>query len=396
MPFAKRVSRLMPSLTLAIDAKAKALKKAGQPVISFGAGEPDFDTPQHIQEAAIKAMHDGMTRYTPAAGLLELRQAVADKYTGQYKLPVTAKNVVISCGAKHALYNLFQVLVDDGDEVLIPAPYWVSYPDMVRLAGGVPVIVPTTEKSGFCVTAELLDEFVTPRTKLLVLNSPSNPTGAAYDRRALSGLAHFVLKHNLLAISDEIYEHLLYDGFEFTCFAAISEELKNNVVVVSGVSKTYAMTGWRIGWTVGPEKVMDMLANLQSQSTSNPTSFAQSGAMAALQGPQDCVKQLCEAFAQRRRYMLDRLARIPRISCFPPQGAFYAFPRVDAYYGKKDGDKTIAGSLTLSEHLLEKVLVAVVPGIGFGLDANIRLSYATSMAQIEEGLNRIEKALIAL
>ena len=396
MKLANRVSELTPSITLAVSAKAKALKAQGHDVVAFGAGEPDFDTPDHIKEAAIKALHDGMTGYTPAAGLPALREAVAEKYQGVYDLPVTGKNVVISCGGKHALYNIFQVLINKGDQVLIPAPYWVSYPEMVRLAEGEPVLVPTTEETGFRVTVDQLRQVCTARTKILIINSPSNPTGAAYPPAELKAIAEFAIEKNLLVISDEIYEHLVYDDFKFVCFPTLSEELLSRVIVVSGASKTYAMTGWRIGWTVGPEEIIEMLGRLQSQSTSNPTTFAQFGAIAALRGSQDCVQTMLQAFAERRRYILERLRQIPGIECNQPEGAFYAFPKMNAYYERSADEQTITGSLSLANYLLDSCKVAVVPGVGFGADENIRLSYATSMPQIEEGLNRIEKALLTL
>jgi len=393
MKLADRVSRLQPSITLAITAKANAMKAEGLDVVAFGAGEPDFNTPPHIQEAACEAMRDGMTRYTPAAGTPALRKAVADSYQKLYGLSYGPKNVIISCGGKHALYNIFQVLLNPGDQVLIPAPYWVSYPEMVRLAQGEPVIVPTTEETGFRVTVEQLREHVNDHTKILVLNSPSNPTGAAYHRSDLEAIATFALEKKLLVISDEIYEHIVYDGYQFHCFPTLDKELMDHVIVVSGASKTYAMTGWRIGWSVGPEKIMEMIGRLQSQSTSNPTSFAQAGALAAVEGPQDCIGMMLEAFAARRRYIVDRLQAIDGVECHVPEGAFYVFPRVDAFY-RKDGP--VHDSLSFCDYLLEKVRVAAVPGIGFGQDANIRLSYATSMEQIEEGLNRIEQAIAEL
>jgi aspartate aminotransferase len=396
MKFASRVTKLEPSITLAVTARANAMKAKGEDVVAFGAGEPDFDTPAHIQEAAIKAMRDGLTRYTPALGLPALRAAVAEKYSAFYHYPTTPKNVAISCGGKHSLYNVFHALVERGDEVLIPAPYWVSYPEMVKLAGGVPVIVETDEDTGFRVTVDRLRAYTTDRTKILLINSPSNPTGAAYHRKELEAIAEFVLENDLVLISDEIYEHLVFDDFEFVCFPTLAEELRERTVVVSGASKTYAMTGWRIGWTVAPEGLIEMMGRLQDQSTSNATSFAQAGAIAALKGPQDCVKTMCAAFAERRAYMMRRLAELPNVACCVPQGAFYVFPKVSACYGRQAGGRAVDGSVALSEYLLEKVKVAVVPGIGFGADANIRLSYATSMQQIEKGLDRIAEALGAL
>ncbi|HPM78822.1 MAG TPA: pyridoxal phosphate-dependent aminotransferase [bacterium] len=389
MKIAARCRSLAPSITLAVSAQAKALKAQGQDIVAFGAGEPDFDTPEHIKEAAIKALRDGVTRYTPAAGMPVLREAVAAFYQDNYGLPAKAGNVVITCGGKHALYNIFQLLLERGDEVLIPAPYWVSYPEMVTLAEGVPVIVPTTEDSDFRVTVDLLREYATERTRVLIVNSPSNPTGAAYTREQLLELGRFAIEKDLVIVSDEIYEKLVYDGFEFTCFPTLSAELRARTVVVSGASKTYAMTGWRIGWAVGPEDFITKMNFLQSHSTSNPTSFAQSGALAALQGPQDCVAMMVAAFADRRKYILERLAALPGVTTFAPQGAFYVFPKFEAYYGQSAGGVEIVDSLSFCKFLLERAQVAAVPGIGFGADANIRLSYATSMEQIEKGLDRI-------
>ena len=396
MQFAQRVAQLSPSITLAVSAKAKAMKAAGQDVVAFGAGEPDFDTPEHIKEAAIKALRDGVTRYLPAAGLPALREAVAQTYTEKYGVATAAKNTVITVGGKHALYNIFQILLDPGDEVIVPAPYWVSYPEMVRLASGEPVIVSTTEATGFRMTPDQLAEAITPRTKIVVINSPSNPTGSAYSRDDLAALAQVAVERDLWIISDEIYEELTYDGFKFTSVPTLDPAIAARTLVVSGAAKTYAMTGWRIGWVVGPAGIIEMLGRLQSQQTSNATSFAQAGAVAALTGPQDCVREMLAAFAQRRSYIMDRLCGIPDVPCPRPDGAFYVFPNTAAYYGRRAGDKVIDGSLALCDYLLDSVQVAAVPGIGFGADQNIRLSYATSLDQIQKGLDRIGNALADL
>ncbi len=396
MPFAKRVGQLNPSITLAVSAKAKAMKAAGHDVVAFGAGEPDFDTPDHIKEAAMQALRDGMTRYLPAAGLPALRSAVAESYTAKYGLPMTDKNTVITVGGKHALYNIFQIFVDPGDEVIIPAPYWVSYPEMVRLADGEPVILPTTEATGFRITPEQLRAAINDRTRILVLNSPSNPTGVAYSKKQLEALVEVTIEKKIWIISDEIYEHLTYDNFEFTSVPTLGPEVAERTLVVSGAAKTYAMTGWRIGWAIAPKAVSEMLGRLQSQQTSNATSFAQAGAIAALTGPQDCVEVMNAAFLERRNYILGRLSSIPNLPCPKPEGAFYVFPNFSAYYGKKAGEKEISGSLALCDYLLDAAQVAAVPGIGFGADDNIRLSYATSLDQIKEGLDRIERALADL
>jgi aspartate aminotransferase len=393
MTFAQRVANLSPSITLAVSAKAKALKAKGVDVIDFGVGEPDFDTPAHIREAAIDGLRNGLTRYTPAAGLPALRQAVAAFYQAHHGVPATAANVVITCGGKQALYNLFQVLLDPGDEIIIPAPYWVSYPEMAWLAGAKPIILPTDESTGFRITAKQLREAITPQTKILLLNSPSNPTGAAYRREELAALADVVLEAGLWVISDEIYEFLVYDNFQFVSFPTLHPELVQRTIVASGASKTYAMTGWRIGWAIGPREVIAQLDNFQSQTTSNATTFAQCGAIAALQGPQDCVDEMRRAFVERRNYMVERLNAIPGLKCPKPEGAFYVFPRCDAYYGKRAGDRIIDGSVALCEYLLDAAHVAAVPGIGFGADPYIRLSYSTSLEQIKAGLDRLEQAL---
>lgn len=396
MPFAKRIAKLNPSITLAVDAKAKALKAQGLDVVGFGAGEPDFDTPPHIRDAAIKGLNEGLTRYTPAAGMPQLRQAVADFYQNRYGLPASPKNVAICCGAKHALYNVFQLLLDPGDEVIIPAPYWVSYPEMVWLAEGEAVILPTDESTSFRLSAEQLRAAVTPRTKVLVLNSPSNPTGATYSRRELEAIAAVAREKNFWVIADEIYEYLVYDGFEFVSFPTVGKDLFERTIIISGASKTYAMTGWRIGWAVGPEPLIEMMSRLLSQSTSNATSFAQAGAIAALKGSPEIIQEMVAMFAKRRNVMVEFLRNIPGVECFNPEGAFYVFPKVSSYYGKTYKGKTIDGSLAMCEYLLDAVQVAAVPGIGFGQDANIRLSYATSMDQIEKGLERIRRALLEL
>jgi aspartate aminotransferase len=396
MKLSQRVAKLTPSITMAVSAKAKALQAQGFDVIDFGAGEPDFDTPAFIREAAIKAMQSGMTRYTPPNGLLALRQAVADSYRAEHGLNYAANNVVITCGAKQALFNLFQLLLDPGDEVIVPAPYWVSYPEMIWLAGGVAKIVDTTEATSFRVTADQLRAAITPRTKALLLNYPSNPTGAAYSRADLAALAAVLVDRDIWTISDEVYEYLIYDNFKFVCFPTVNDKLAARTVVVSGASKTYAMTGWRIGWAVGPADIIEMMSRFQSQSTSNATSFAQAGAIAALKSPRDWFAPMHAEYVARRDYMVDRLNALPGVQCFKPEGAFYVFPRVDSYYGKSANGKAIDGSLAMCDYLIEQAKIAATPGVGFGQDANIRLSYATSMAQIEAGLDRLERALAAL
>ena len=396
MKLAKRMVMIKPSPTLAVDAKAKAMKAQGIDVIGFGVGEPDFDTPENIKDAAIKALKAGFTKYTPAGGTDELKAAVCDKFRRDNGIEYNPADVLISCGAKHSLYNIFQALLDDGDEVIIPAPYWVSYPDMAYLAGAVPVPISTTEQSGFKITPKQLKKAITPKTKMLILNSPSNPTGASYSRDDLAALAQVVLGTDIIVVSDDIYEKLVYDGFTSTSIVTVEPRLKAQTIIVNGVSKTYSMTGWRIGYAAGPADAIKAMANIQSQSTSNPTSFAQKGALEAMQGPQGFIEEMVAEFDRRRTYMVKRLNGIAEFSCLTPNGAFYAFPNVSGVYGTSAKDMAINNSNDFAAYLLEKASVAVVAGGAFGADNNIRLSYATSMGNIEKGIDRIEKAVEAL
>lgn len=396
MELARRVKNIKPSPTLAVDAKAKALLAQGVDVVGFGAGEPDFDTPENIKDAAIRALKAGFTKYTPAGGTEELKKAVCQKLKKDNNLDYEPAEILISCGAKHSLYNICQALFEEGDEVLIPAPYWVSYPDMVMLAGATPVIINTTEKNDFKMTAADLERAITKKTKALILNSPSNPTGASYAKSELSAIAQVVLKTGITVISDEIYEKLVYDGFSFCSIASLDPRLKDQALVVNGVSKSYSMTGWRIGYAAGPKQVITAMTNIQSQSTSNPTSIAQKASLEALNGPQDFIQTMVKEFDHRRTYLVDRLNALPGVSCFKPSGAFYVFPNFSGVFGRKAGGTVISDSTTLSQYLLESVNVAVVPGIAFGADENIRLSYATSFENIQKGLDRIQKALDAL
>ena len=396
MNLAQRVKEIKPSPTLAVDAKAKALLAQGVDVIGFGAGEPDFDTPENIKDAAIKALKAGFTKYTPAGGTEELKKAVCQKLKKDNHLDYEPAEILISCGAKHSLYNICQGLFEEGDEVLIPAPYWVSYPDMVLLAGATPVIIKTAEKTGFRITAADLEKAITKKTKALILNSPSNPTGASYTKEDLTAIAQVLLKTGITVISDEIYEKLVYDGFSFSSIASVDPKLKNQAIVVNGVSKSYSMTGWRIGYAAGPKPLITAMTNIQSQSTSNPTSISQKASLEALNGPQDFIQTMLKEFDRRRTYMVDRLNAMPGVSCFKPSGAFYAFPNFSGVFGRKAGSTTITDSTTLSQYLLESVNVAVVPGVAFGADENIRLSYATSFKNIQKGLDRIQKAIEAL
>jgi len=388
-----RAKSLKPSPTLAINAKAKAMQAQGIHVISFGAGEPDFDTPENIKRAAITAIEQGFTKYTPVGGIDELKDAIIHKFMRDNHLTFKRSEILVSCGGKHSFYNLAQALFDQGDEVIIPAPYWVSYPPMVSLAGGTPVIVDTGEEDDFKITPESLRRAITSKTKALVLNSPSNPTGSAYSKKALERIAEIAISHNFFVISDEIYEKVVYDGFEFTSIASLGEEIKKRTIVVHGVAKTYAMTGWRIGYTAGPEEIISAMNNIQSQSTSNPTSISQKASVEALTGPQDEVKTMVSAFAQRRNYIVDRLNEIHGVSCYKPVGAFYVFPNFSHYYGKAYQGKKIANSTALADYFLDVAKVAVVPGVEFGADPFERLSYATSMEDIREGIDRIEEAL---
>ena len=396
MKLADRVHKIQPSPTLAIDAKAKALKAGGIDVIGFGVGEPDFDTPENIRQAAKKAIDNGFTRYTPVGGILELKDAIIAKLKRDNGLEFSRDQITVSCGAKHSLYNISQALIQEGDEVIIPVPYWVSYPDQVLLAGGRPVFVTTDEKSAFKISPEQLETAITPRTKALVLNSPCNPTGTSYTRDELEKLGQVCLKHDFMIISDDIYEKLLYDGLPFVNIASAVPELQSRTLVVNGVSKTFAMTGWRIGYTAGPVEVISAMTKLQSQSTSNPTSVSQIASIEALTGPQDAVKMMITEFEKRRSYIVQRLNAIAGISCFMSTGAFYAFPNVSGLYGKCFSGKAINNSTDLCAFFLEHARVAVVPGIAFGADNYVRFSYAPSMANIRRGIDRIEEALASL
>ena len=388
-----RAKSLRPSPTLAINAKAKSMQAQGIQVISFGAGEPDFDTPENIKRAAKKAIDEGFTKYTPVGGIDDLKDAIIKKFQRDSGLSYKRSEILVSCGGKHSFYNLAQAIFDQGDEVIVPAPYWVSYPPMVSLAGGSPVIVETTEKNEFKITPEDLKKALTPKTKALIINSPSNPTGSAYAKKELERIAEIAISKTFFVISDEIYEKIVYDGFQFISIASLSEEMKKKTIIVHGVAKTYAMTGWRIGYTAGSEEVISAMNNIQSQSTSNPTSIAQKASVEALAGPQDEVEKMVSAFAQRRNYIVDRLNKIPGVSCYKPAGAFYVFPNFSSYYGKSYESKKIENSTHLADFFLDVARVAVVPGVEFGADPFERLSYATSMEDIKEGLNRIEEAL---
>ncbi|MBE9036868.1 pyridoxal phosphate-dependent aminotransferase [aff. Roholtiella sp. LEGE 12411] len=382
MKLAARVSKVTPSLTLAIAAKAKALKADGIDVCSFSAGEPDFDTPAHIKAAAVEALDEGKTKYGPAAGEPKLRDAIARKLKTDNGLDYKSENVIVTNGGKHSLYNLVVALIDPGDEVIIPAPYWLSYPEMVTLMGGVPVIVTTDATTGYKITPEQLRQSITPKTKLFILNSPSNPTGMVYTPDEIKALAQVVVDADILVVSDEIYEKILYDGAEHISIGSLGKEIFDRTLISNGFAKAYSMTGWRIGYLAGPVEIIKAASTIQGHSTSNVCTFAQYGAIAALESSQDCVEEMRQAFAKRRQVMLDRLNAIPGLSTAKPDGAFYLFP---------DISKTGLKSLEFCDALLEEHQVAVIPGIAFGADQNIRLSYATDMVTIEKGMDRLEQ-----
>jgi aspartate aminotransferase len=393
----QRLAPIKPSLTLAVTARAAKLRADGIDVIGFGAGEPDFDTPVHIKDAAKRALDAGDTKYTAVAGTLALRKAIAKEMQTAHGLTFSPEQISVAVGAKHSLYNIFHALLDKDDEVIIPAPYWVSYPDIVLLAGGKPVIVPTTAENGFRITPEQLEKAITPRTRAFILCSPSNPTGAGYDRAALDALRPIFEKHNVVVVSDDIYRRLVYRDFKFTQIATLSPKMAELTVVVDGFSKAYSMTGWRLGYTCGPKPLIDAMNMLQGQSTSNVTSITQAAGLAALEGTQQPVEDMRLEFDKRRARIVELLRAIPGVTCYDPEGAFYAFPSFAAYVGKttKDG-KVIKDDVTLCDYLLDVGKVAVVPGSGFGAPGHVRLSYATSMTAIESGLARIAATLAAL
>ena len=387
---------LRPSPTLAVTMKAKALQKEGRDIIGFGAGEPDFDTPDNIKAAAIRAIQEGFTKYTPVGGIDELKDAVVEKLRKDNGLVYKRSQIIVSTGAKHTLFNMAQVLFGQGDEVIIPAPYWVSYPDIVLLADATPVFVDGGESEGFKLTPAKLKKAITAKTKAIILNSPSNPTGAAYTLDELKGLAEVLKGTEIIVISDDIYEKVVYDDFRFSNMANVSEEMKEKTIVVNGLSKSHAMTGWRMGYAAGPDNVIAAMTEIQSQSTSNPTSIVQKASIEALLGDQSFIPKMVAEFKKRRDVIVGALNDIPGITCALPPGAFYVFPRVSALYGRKYQGKPIATSNDFSEYLLEAANVAVVPGGAFGNDDYIRLSYATSMGLIVEGVKRIAGAVAKL
>ena len=382
MELATRVKELTPSLTLAIDSKAKALKAEGVDVCGFGAGEPDMDTPEHIKAAAIEAIQSGFTKYTPSSGMPELRQAISEKFLADNGLEYKPSQIIVSNGAKQSCFNAIAAVCNPGDEVIIPAPFWLSYPEMVRLAGAEPVIVQTTEENAWKITAEQFEDAMTPRTKMIIINSPGNPTGSIYSREELRAIAEVAAEEDIYILSDEIYEKLTYEGAEHVSIASLTPEAYDLTITVNGFSKAYAMTGWRLGYLGAPEPIARAIDSMQSHSTSNPCSFAQKGALAALKGDQQCVADMREEFDIRRQYMFDRLSSIPGVTAVKPLGAFYVLANISGL-GLK--------SQNFADRLLSKANVAVVPGIAFGDDRTVRLSYATSLDVIKTGLDRIEE-----
>lgn len=396
-----RALNAAPSPTLAITAKANALKAQGKDVVSFGAGEPDFDTPQNVKDAAVAALARGDTKYTPSSGTVALKDAIIGKLKRDNNLTYSRNEIIASCGAKHSIYNLMQALIGPGDEVVISAPYWVSYPEQVKLADGTPVIISADESTGFLTTAAQIESAFTPRTKMVVVNSPSNPTGAVYTPGALRDIAELCAGRGIYLMSDEIYEKILYAGNEFVSPASFSDEIKKLTITINGFSKAHSMTGWRLGYAAADMDIVAAMSKIQDQSTSNPASITQAAGVEALNGPQESVEMMRQAFQERRDFVVPALNAIPGISCTTPGGAFYVFPNVSALYGKNwmsggNAPRTIGGSDDFAAYLLEKYDVAVIPGSGFGADANIRLSYATSMANLQKGLARIADAVAAL
>ena len=395
---AKRIRTISPSQTLAISAKAKAMKAAGENVINFGVGEPDFPTPDYIVEAAVRALHEGKTKYTPSSGLPALRSAVCEKFRRENGLTYEPSQIIVSNGAKHSIFNVCYALVDEGDEVIIPSPYWLTYPEVVKTCGGVPVFVEGSKENGFKITAEQLEAAVTPKTKLLIFNSPCNPTGAVYSEEEVRALAAVCEKHGIFVLSDEIYEKLIYTDARPFSMAAVSDKMKELTITVNGVSKTFAMTGWRIGYLAAPKAIAKAIDSFQSHATSNACSIAQCATIEALTSPvsEEKIKEMCAIFASRRAAAVERIAQMKDVYCIVPEGAFYVMLVVSGVYGKKCGEKVLSSSADFAEALLETEKVAVVPGAPFGADDCVRLSYSLSMEDMLEGLGRIEAFLKGL
>ncbi|MDR1952054.1 MAG: pyridoxal phosphate-dependent aminotransferase [Elusimicrobiota bacterium] len=393
MMLSKRVQSIKSAPTLMIDAKAKMLKQQGVDVINFGPGEPDFDTPKHIKDIAIKAINEGYTKYLPVGGTLELKKAIVDKLKRDNNLEYLQDEIVVSCGAKHSLYNLTQTVINENDEAIVIAPFWVSYTDMLILAGGKPVIINTSDETGFKVRPEQIEKAINKKTKALIINSPSNPTGATYSAKELAAIGEICVKNNILIIADDIYEKLVYDNFQFTSIASISKEIKDMTVVINGVSKAYAMTGWRIGYAAGRKDIISGMTKVQSQSTSNPTSISMKAATQALNGDQSEVELMRKEFEKRRNFIVDQLNGIENIKCLKPEGAFYVFPNIAKLLGMSFNGKKIENDIDFADFLLDNAKIAVVPGSAFGAEGHIRFSYATSMDNIKEGMKRLKESL---
>jgi aspartate aminotransferase len=391
MILSRKAQQIKPSITLAITAKAKRMKAEGIDVIGFGAGEPDFNTPEYIQEAAIKAIKAGYTKYTPASGIIELKEAIVKKFSKDNGLKYNTSQVIVSTGAKQSLANVFAATLNPGDEVIIPVPYWVSYPELVKLEEGIPVFVETKEENGFKYTIENLEKAVTEKTKIILINSPNNPIGTVYSKEELQVIANLAKKKDILILSDEIYEKLIYGDTNHVSIASLSEDAYKRTIVINGVSKAYSMTGWRIGYAAASEELVELMSNIQSHTTSNPNSIAQYASVAALKGDSSAMASMVAEFKNRREYMVNKINTIDGLSCIKPEGAFYVMINISKVFGKKSNNIELNDSISFSDELLEKEKVAVIPGIGFGMDNYIRLSYATSMENIEKGLDRIEK-----
>lgn len=393
MELARR-SNIFPSLTLAMNTKAKQMKDKGVNVISFAAGEPDFPTPRHIKDAGIRAIEENKTYYTPASGIIELKREIVQKLKTDNGLDYTTEQITVNSGAKHSVFNVLAVLIEEGDEVIVPAPYWVSYSEMVRILGGKNTIIPTTEDSGFKITPDDLNRVMGPRTKVFLLNSPCNPTGSVYSREELFSLAEYLEHRDVVIISDEIYEKILYDGKTHESIARFSENMKNKTVVINGVSKAFSMTGWRIGYAAGPANIIGAVNKLQGHTSGNPTSISQWAALEALRGDFGFFESWIKEFKRRRDYIVGELNGIPGISCSKPEGAFYVFPNVSGLYGKEFQGKEINDSVGIADYLLEHGKIAVVPGKAFGADNYIRISFATSMENIVEGIKRLKEGVL--
>jgi len=389
----KRIGKISPSLTLGITAKVRKMEKEGIKVIGFGAGEPDFDTPLNIKEKAKEAIDKGFTKYTPSSGIVELKEAICEKLKKDNRLDYKPEEIIVSCGAKHAIFNAIFTLCNEKEEVILPSPYWLSYPEMIKLAGAKPVIIETSLENNFKVTPKELKRAISKKTKVFILNSPSNPTGMVYKKEELEEIAKLLVKYDIWCISDEIYEKLIYDDVEHISIASLGEEIKKKTLVINGVSKSYSMTGWRIGYCAGPKEVIQAMSNLQDHTTSNPTSISQVAALEALRGNQEDLKKMVKEFKKRRDYMVEKVNSLPFLKTLKPEGAFYCWVNISEVLGKSIEGRKINNSLEFTEVLLNLAQVAVVPGAPFGDDKYIRLSYATSMENIVEGLERMERFL---